>query len=375
MSTKHAFWQITTQTGVTRIGAICACVAILSGCTAPMSFPVTEEAQADLVDQNINVVLITPENINTYREPPTTGRRKKAPSPPRDPQPYSYRLGVGDELRVQVWTNPERTQVSGELGAERGPVVDETGKFFYPFVGPVQAHGRTVSEIRAMLTARLRDFIAEPQVEVAVAQFRAHQATITGAVSSPGPAVLSNVPLRLLDMVNRAGATDQADLSQITIQRHGHGHVVDLQSFVRNGTSKQNPILLPGDLVHVPPLVDNKVFTFGETRTGEIDLGLGRKSLTEILAGSGGIDRLRADARGVFVFRRTGDTASGFDVYQFNLRTAEVLVLTTDFGMAPLDIVFVTNDPITRWNDTVGKLISPFTGFAQAQIAVDALSQ
>ena len=375
MSTKQSLWQNAAKTAASRIGALCACAAILTGCTAPMSFPVTESAQADLVDQNINIVLITPENINAYREPPTTGLRKKPAGPPSDPRPYSYRLGVGDELRVQVWNNPERTQVAGELGDDRGPVVDETGKFFYPFVGPVQAQGRSVSEIRAMLTARLRDFIAEPQVEVAVAQFRAHQATITGAVSAPGPAVLTNVPMRLLDLVNQAGATDQADLSQISIQRHGHGHIVDLQKFLRQGDRRQNPILLPGDLVHVPPLVDNKVFVFGETRTGEVDLGLGRKSLTEILASSGGIDRLRADARGVFVFRRTGDVAGGFDVYQFNLRTAEVLVLTTDFDMAPLDIVFVTNDPITRWNDTVSKLISPFTGFAQAQIAVDALSQ
>ena len=67
------------------------------------------------------------------------------------------------------------------------------------------------------------------------------------------------------------------------------------------------------------------------------------------------------------------DPQDGFTVYQFNLQTAEVLVLTTDFGMAPLDIVFVTNDPITRWNDTISKLISPFIGFARVQDAARAV--
>jgi polysaccharide export outer membrane protein len=347
----------------------------LTACTDPMTFPVSEAGQAEYEDGKVNIVPITPKNIALYSTPVEATRRRTALNPPRDPRPYTYRLGVGDELRISVWTDPERTQASGETGAASGPVVDENGNFFYPFVGSVKARGRTINEIRTELSTQLQKFITDPQIDVAVSSFNAHTATITGEVSNAGPAALTNIPKRLLDVVNAAGTSTQADLSKISIQRGKTRHLVDLRSFVRKGHSRHNPIVLPNDLIHVPLREDNKIFTFGEIRTGEIELGDTRKSLTEVLASSGGIDRLRADARGVFVFRRTDDSPEGFDVYQFNLRMAEVLVLTTDFTMAPLDIVFVTNDPITRWNDTVGKLLSPLTGIVRAQAVTEKLAQ
>lgn len=358
--------------------AVLAAGLTLSACTAPMSFPVTEDSQQEYTSQNAqkaNIVLITPENITAYREPRTDVRRARGSNPPGDPTPYTYRLGVGDELLIQVWTDPERTKVSGDSAQSRGPVIDESGSFFYPFVGQIRARGRTVEEIRTELTERLKKFISDPQVEVAVSAFKAHKVTVTGAVVTPGQSTLTNVPLRLMDVVNTAAPTAEADLSRVSILRGRSHYHADLRAFMRDGQRQHNPIMLPGDLVNIPPLEDNKVFTFGEIGTGEFTLGPNRRTLTEVLASSGGIDRMRADARGVFVFRRTGPDPDAFDVYQFNLRTATVLVLTTDFAMAPLDIVFVTNDPITRWNDTVGKLLSPLTGIVRAQGIADNISQ
>lgn len=358
-------------------GLVAAAALALSACTTPMQFPVTEEAQENLVERGVNIVLISPANIAAYRTPPGGTVRRGGVNPPPSPATYTYRLGVGDVLRIQVWTNPERTQTVGaSAGVDgSGTTIDANGTFFYPFVGGIQARGRTIGEVRDELTSKLRDFIAQPQVELSVQSFRAHQATITGAVGAPGSITLTNVPMRLLDVINEAGTGDEADLSRVQIQRRGVAYTVNLAEFIRSGRSGHNPILLPGDLVNVPSLEDNKIFVFGETRTSEIPLDGKRLSLTEVLANSGGIDRVRADARGVFVFRRTPATPNGFDVYQFNLRSAEVLVLTTDFTMAPLDIVFVTNDPITRWNDTVGKLMSPLTGFVRARGVVTTLAE
>ncbi|MDX1578760.1 MAG: ABC transporter transmembrane domain-containing protein, partial [Gemmatimonadota bacterium] len=48
----------------------------------------------------------------------------------------------------------------------------------------------------------------------------------------------------------------------------------------------------------VPAMNDNKVFVFGEIETGEVLLGSAPRNLTEILAGQGGIDQVRANARG-----------------------------------------------------------------------------
>ncbi len=345
-------------------------VLMLSACAAQMRFPVGEEAQERLVAQNINVIRVTTDNIAQYRSPNFRINRAIKPNPPADPSPYTYRIGAGDVLSIMVWADPERTQPASGAGnaADRGLVVNEAGQIFFPFVGGLTVSGRSTAQVRADLTDRLRNFIADPQVEVAISSFNAHQATVTGVVGSPGPVTLTNIPKRLLDVLNLAGFSDESDIGQVTLRRRGSVHTVNLRAFIENGTPGQNPIILPGDVIHVSRMQDNKIFTFGEISTGEIPLKTDvPTSLTEVLAQVGGIDRIRADSRGIFVFRRTPQSPDGFDVFQFNLQSASTLVLATDFKLAPLDIIFVTNDPITRWNDTVGSLVTPFSGLLSLQ--------
>lgn len=356
--------------------ALVAATLVLTACSGQMRFPVSTEGQAELAKQNINVIQITTENIALHRTPSFISNRNGHGNPPADPRPYVYRIGAGDELLVTVWSDPERVQPmnSPSGGGERGLVVNESGEIFYPFVGALSVSGRSAAQVRADLTDALRNFIAEPQVEVTVSAFNAHQATVTGVVSNPGPTTLTNIPKRLLDLVNAAGITDESDLGHITLRRRGVSHIVNLRAFMEGGSSENNPIILPGDVIQVPRMRDNKVFTFGEISTTEIKLKTDTvTSLTEVLAQVGGIDRIRADSRGIFVFRRTPRTPDGFDVFQFNLHSAATLVLATDFKLAPLDIIFVTNDPVTRWNDTLSSLIVPFGGLLQLQRATSDL--
>jgi len=369
---------LTGRAGRPPINAMMAMLALtlLAACSGQMRFPVTEAGQESLASRNINVIPVTTENVTRYSDASWLTLNGDTPAnPPRDPSTYTYRVDSGDQLRVQTWTTPERTTSGEESTISEGPIVNETGEFFYPFVGQMPARGRTVSEIRNALEHRLQEYISEPQVEVAVQEFNAHRATITGAVANPSSTTLTNVPLRLLEFVNTAGANEQSDLRHVVIRRRGREYRVNLRAYMEEGRQGHNPIILPGDVVYVPPIADNKVFTFGEIGVGEIRLGPERMTLTEVLAAQGGIDQMRADARGVFVFRQTSETPNGFDVFQFNLRDASALVLTSQFAVAPMDIVYVTSDPITQWNDTVGKLISPLTGFVQARNVSDEFTE
>lgn len=345
----------------------------VSSCAGQMRFPISLEAQEKLADQNINVIRVTTENIGRYRTPAFISNSSVKGNPPADPRPYTYRIGPGDELFISVWADPERVQPEG-AAPDRGLVVNESGQIFYPFVGGLPVSGRSTAQVRSALTAQLRDFITDPQVEVSVATFNAHEATVTGLIESPGPVTLTNIPKRLLDVVNIAGIRDDSDLGNIRLRRAGTSYLVNLRSFIEQGVPGQNPIILSGDVIHVPRMRDNKVFTFGEIPTQEIPLVTDvETSLTEVLAKVGGIDRIRSDSRGIFVFRRTPSTPDGFDVFQFNLSDASTLVLATDFKLAPLDIIFVTNDPITRWNDTVGAALVPFRSLLQIRRLADEI--
>lgn len=345
----------------------------LSACDGGMRFPVSESAQEDLAARNINVIRITPENIGFYTTSAGLRLNVEGSNPPPDPQPYSYRVGNGDRLRVLTWTTPDRTR-EGEGTLTEGPIVDETGQFFFPFVGTTRARGLTTAQIRRNLEQELALFINQPQVEVSVEAFNAHKVTVVGQIESPGTQTLTNVPLRLFDLVNAAGPTSNADLRRVSIRRGQNTYSVNLQGFIENGMTGHNPILLPNDTVFVPPIDDNRVFVFGEIRIGELRLTTARLTLTEVLVEQGGIPRGSANARGVFVFRQTPQTPDGFDVFQFNLMDAATLMLTSQFAMAPMDVVFVTTDPITSWNRSVAKLLSPVQGIVRARSIADNLN-
>ena len=345
----------------------------LASC-AQIRFPVTKAGQEGLLDRDINVIRVSTENISRLRDPGRGRAAVAGQNPPPSGGRYTYRVGPGDTLKITFYADPSGMTASSEFTPQTTAVIDETGELFFPFVGKLRAEGRTVSQIRDELTALLSEFFEQPQVEVAISEYNARRVTITGAVGAPGRKTLTNVSVTLLDLVNEAGASPEADLRRITIRRNANSYLVNLRAFLDEGNSRHNPVLLPDDLVQVPEASDDKVFTFGEINTGEIALTGARKTLLEVLAESGGIDRLRADARGIFVFRRETSLRKGFDVYQFDLRDAASLVLAAEFGIAPLDIVFVTNDPVTRWGDTIAKIIGPFDSLVRARSTGESLT-
>ena len=365
----------TSKAGVSRRAVLAGGLAFgTAGCSG-ISFPVSSAGQQELPARDITVIRVSGENIAGVRTPRNLPASAAGRNPPPPVGRYTYRVGPGDRLQITFFADPAGITEPGGLAPQTIAIVDATGRFFYPFIGDVRAAGRTVSQIRADLTRQLEQFFATPQVEVLVAEYNSSLVTITGAVGSRGRRVLTNVPTTLLDAVNESGALPEADLSRIAIRRGGTEYEVNLLAYLEAGDAKHNPTLLPDDLVRVPLASDDKVFTFGEIATGEVRLDpTVRKTLLEVLAERGGIDRVRADARGIFVFRKDDPFRKGFDVYQFNLSDAAALVLIAEFVMAPLDIVFVTNDPATRWNDTINKIVGPFNSFIGARSTAESLT-
>lgn len=346
--------------------------AALTACAPQTTFPITEAGQKNLVDRDIRVIKVTRDNVARltaeYVAPDAA-----IGNPPRDSSRYTYRVGVGDGLDIRIWTGPERSSAQGSLVPPRPIVVEETGKFFYPYVGDVPAAGRSVAEIREYLTQALSEYIAMPQVEVSVADFVSRRVTLTGEVAQQGETILTNNPLRLLSLVNTAMPTDEADLSAVTISRAGRKYSVNLEGFITRGIGA-NPILLPNDILTVPRLDGQSIYVFGEVPTREVPIKVGETNVTSVLAQSGGLDKLRADTRGVFVFRRSGPVAGGYDVYQIDLQNADTYLIASQMAVLPQDILYVTSDPITRVTDNITKVLSPVTGVTRAASAGRALA-
>jgi len=56
---------------------------------------------------------------------------------------------------------------------------------------------------------------------------------------------------------------------------------------------------------------------------------------------------------------RANDAASKMvDIYQLDASMGSMLILSTQFRLKPMDIVYVTSAPIARWNKVMRQLTS-----------------
>jgi polysaccharide export outer membrane protein len=274
--------------------------------------------------------------------------------------PWVYRVQPQDVLRIIVFEHPELTNPAGTANELSGRVVNSDGRFFFPYVGAVQAAGRTVQEIQNTLADGLTRMIKNPQVEVSVLQFRSQRVVVAGEVRNPGQQVLTDVPPSVAEAVAQAGGlTPEADLANITVTRGSRSARVDLYAYLYEGQTTQNFRLEPGDVINVPDRRFSKVFVLGEVNVPQsLPMPRGRITLAEALSDAGGVNPLTANSGQIYVIRdgmRDGQPRP--QIYHLNASTPEALVLADRFDLRARDLVFVDAVGVVRWNRIVSNIL------------------
>ncbi|MCJ2378622.1 polysaccharide export protein [Vibrio sp. ZSDZ34] len=357
-----------------KLGLAALLSMMLVGCSLPGGHistkdktVVTESANTKDLSQLVDVYPLTPKRIASFKSPePRSQANIKLDL---DIAQYEYRVGPGDILNVTIWDHPELTIPAGSYrsSAEAGNWVNSDGTIFYPYIGLVHVEGKTVREIRLEMTSRLKKYIESPQVDVNVAAFRSKKVYVTGEVAAPGQRPVTNIPMTVLDAVNQAGGLKgDADWRNVTLTRNGEEERISLYALMQKGDLKQNRLMQPGDIIHVPRNDAQKIFVMGEVGQPQtLKMERNGMSLTEALSSVGGIKEVAADATGIFVIRPTrSDEASEkiASIYQLNMQDATALFLGTEFALQPYDVVYVTATPLARWNRLMTQLLPTLTG-------------
>ena len=169
------------------------------------------------------------------------------PAPTAAPIQDAYTVKPGDVLSISVWKEPDL----------QGPVlVRPDGSFSFPLAGQMDARGKTVADLQALVTERLRKYISDPVVTVSVQEVKGNKVYVLGQVNKPGEFIV-NPRVDVMQALSMAGGTTPfAALGEIVILRRSDAGQQALPfryaDVSRGRNLQQNIVLQAGDVVVVP---------------------------------------------------------------------------------------------------------------------------
>ena len=160
----------------------------------------------------------------------------------------TYIIGNDDLLSINVW---KETEIS------RSVPVRSDGKISLPLVGEVQAAGNTPLKLEQDISAKLKSYIAEPEVTVIVQQVNSQKFSILGQVNRPGSYPIANTATVLDAIAIAGGFRDFAKQKSIYVLRQNPDGSqaripFNYKEVVKGKSPGQNIKLQPRDTIIVP---------------------------------------------------------------------------------------------------------------------------
>ncbi len=296
-----------------------------------------------------------------------SGRQSSSQAPTEDNQAFTsprgfpeYRIGPGDELRIQIWTGIEAKEYKVTVQAD--------GSVFLPFVGlaDLKAGERSPLELRDQIVERLSTSYRKPAAEVIVEKLVARMVTLLGEIrttlrvdSGPGRYPLPG-RIRLVDFITQhGGVTVQADLNRTQLMRQGKPYVYNVSDAVFRSDVSQNPVLDDGDLIYIPPLSNSsrRFLMFGELgKPGLLELP-SEVPIAEAVARAGGLTPDAHRSRVVVV-------RGGLDHPNLLASDFKALAegdLSQNFMLEDGDMVFVSRRALANFKEIMATFAAPLS--------------
>jgi len=158
-----------------------------------------------------------------------------------------YIIGLGDQLQVMVWKEPELTQTMS---------VRMDGRISLPLVGDVEAAGKTIRDLKKNIEEKYAVVIAEPAVSVMLAQSKSWRYYIIGKVAHPGEYPI-DFPITVLQALAKSGGfLEWAQSDKISFVRRENGRetilLFNYEELAKGKDLKNNAMVKPGDTIIVP---------------------------------------------------------------------------------------------------------------------------
>jgi polysaccharide biosynthesis/export protein len=282
-------------------------------------------------------------------------------------EPKPYTIGPSDVIGIIVYDHPELLPNSGAVIAQSqdptgvsaapGFIVGADGQVFFPYIGRIKVGGLTEAEAAELLMKRIARYIKDPQVTVRIQSFRSRRVYLEGEVRNPGTEVITDVPMTLLEGINRAGGIiPTGDRSFVTLTRKNKTTVINLMQLQELGVNPNRILLENGDLVTVRNRDESKVYVLGEiAKPSALQMHNGRLTLNEAIGESGGPNLLTANTSQIYVIRNTASASPA--VFHLDASSPSALALADTFQLRARDVVYIDPVPLVSWNRVISLIL------------------
>jgi polysaccharide biosynthesis/export protein len=292
---------------------------------------------------------------------------------PLNVSPPVYRVGVGDVLQFArlMPRLSENGTVADEYSVRLLPVTSE-GYVSIVEVGRVDVVGKTISEVEASISGALLRSGVDPRFEVSVQGFNSQKIFLGGSVSAGGAgegAVVEGLaqstalpftdrPISLDEVMTTSGiALDPGADKLIKIFRGGEEYRLSARD-VLTKPEMQRVYLLGGDRVYVEDVYyrPETVMLSGEVGSQSLFTisSQARQTLSDALFDKGALSLFTSDSSQIYLIRRRGDIAVA---YHLDGSNPARLSIASEIELRPQDVIFVAEQPITRFNRVMQQLL------------------
>jgi polysaccharide export outer membrane protein len=231
------------------------------------------------------------------------------------PVPDGYRLGVGDELVVQLY-GKENEQLFLEVG--------RTGEVSFPRLGAITLSGLSFEDARDLVKTRIAQQLIGVDAVVTMGRLRAISIFMAGEISVPGTYSVSAMTTVTQALFQAGGVTDIGSLRQIEVRRADKvGAVFDAYDLLMKGDASGDIRLLSGDVVYVPTF-GGEVHVLGEVKRPMVYELTGDETVADAISMAGSFSRSAFPAS-TLLTRKSGD---------LGLPSASTLDLSTPSGLS-----------------------------------------
>ena len=313
----------------------------------------------------------------------------------------------------------------------QGYTVQDNGDIAIPDVGRIMVAGLTLSEAEDAVFERLIEARIDPSFSLEVSEFNSQSISVGGAVRNPGVVPIGMTPVYLDQVLASTGGLALAadDFAVIRIYRDGQIYQIPTSELYSN-QGLQRLRLVDGDSLFIDTAFDfdraqayfaeviaraeftrsaradaineleveisirrsaldesrqnfrdrvelgaeggEYVYIAGEVgQSGRFPLPFeNRASLADALFDAGGWSEGTGNPSHIYLLRAQESSAyiSTVTAYRLDGSNAANLVLATQLELRPGDVIFVAEQPVTRWNRVITQITPSIIGIGAAAV-------